>query len=68
MIDAASDVVRALDILFKSHYVFNVKFAQPLIPFYNFMETFIYKINLQNVRASVDALHTTLIHLKDIQC
>lgn len=51
------------DILFKLHYVTDVKFATTLKFFYNFIETYFYKTNT-TVMSSVQSLNTSLKNVK----
>ncbi|XP_028401812.1 uncharacterized protein LOC114524820 isoform X2 [Dendronephthya gigantea] len=44
VIPCGQDVVKAVDMLFKSHYVFNVEYASPLHNFWEFIAAMIYGV------------------------
>ena len=52
----------AFDLLFKLHYVTNVKFADSLPFFYNFIETYFYKTN-KTTMSSVKSFYSSLKNL-----
>lgn len=60
MVAVGTSFLRAFDVLFKSHFVFNVHYAPQLNLFYNFFESFIYAINETKPKVSVAALEVSL--------
>lgn len=42
--ECTDDFISAFDVLYKVHYVFNLKFDQSVAKFYNFFDCYIYKI------------------------
>lgn len=54
--------VAAFDLLFKTFYILNIMYPPKLQNFYNFIENFIYEIDV-NVSNSVTSLHINLINI-----
>jgi len=52
--------MEAFDVLFKSHFVFNVHYALALKYFYNFFEKYIFKVKNSKALPSVSTLHVDL--------
>ena len=64
-IPCGKDVVKALDMLFKSHYVLNVEYATPLYNFWEFIATMIYGVIEPSATGpTVRALSYSCKHLK----
>ncbi|XP_041467024.1 uncharacterized protein LOC121417400 [Lytechinus variegatus] len=66
-----SDATQAVDALFKSHYIFNIEYADELKGFYAFLEHFVYGIGVstdhipvraRELMASITALARTQSH------
>jgi len=58
-------VVRAVDCLFKSHFVYWVDYGKPLALFMEFLQKLIYKIDCTKLTASVRELHNSMTALTD---
>ncbi|XP_072752444.1 uncharacterized protein [Anoplolepis gracilipes] len=58
--------MKAFDILFKSHFVFNTQYDSNLIRFYRFIETYFYKINNGPVTPRVREVYTLLRNQMDV--
>ncbi|XP_011859975.1 PREDICTED: uncharacterized protein LOC105557367 [Vollenhovia emeryi] len=54
-----NDPLRAFDRLFKLHYMFDVKYAAPLLNFYNFFESIVYN-GLNTPKSCCDSLNSIL--------
>lgn len=64
LIAVGKNSMKAFDLLFKMHYVFNLEYASELINFYDFIESCI--VQLHPPRACCDALNTSLMNLKNV--
>ena len=58
-------VLRALDCLFKGHFVIWVDCAKPLARFLEFLQKIVYKINSSKLSACVHELHNSITALAD---
>lgn len=58
--------MRAIDILIKTHYVFDVKFSSDLVNFYNFITGCI--MNIDEPTMCCNALNTTLWNINRTRC
>ena len=58
------DILNAVDILFKLHYVADVHFAPSLKFFYIFLETMVYEVGGVAAFPSVKALRISLLNTK----
>jgi len=55
--------ITALDLLFKTYYVFDVKCPETLIYFFNFLENYCYKISDKVQHASVSSTHINISNI-----
>ena len=61
LVNVENHPVKAFDILFKLHFVFNIEYAKSLENFYDFIAGCIYKIS--KPRPSSDSLNTCLFNI-----
>lgn len=54
--------IMALDLLFKTYYVFDVKCPETLIYFFNFLENYCFKIS-NKVHALVSSIHINICNI-----
>ena len=59
-VDVGNCGLKAFDFLYKSHYIFNVKFCDQLATLFNFMDCIIYKLLHGPARGSVESLNAVL--------
>jgi len=60
------DVLRAVDVLFKSHYVFWVGYAKPLTFFMEFVQKLVYKVECTRLSTRIRELKSSIEALSEI--
>lgn len=60
---AKADPIVAFDLLYKFYYVFNVRYPENVINFYNFIDYYIFKI-VKSTKSVVTSLHVNISNIK----